>query len=87
LHRANPEVQSPKTGVQLRPLVQRRTATAPEPKKVQSSTRPWSGRDAMASAGARAYTGGPPPAGVQGQSPRWVLRGPPEADEVLCLKQ
>ena len=46
----------------------------------------------MASAGARAYNGGlgsdsEPPAGVQGQSPRWGVRGgkPPEADGILVL--
>jgi len=43
----------------------------------------------MASAVARAYNGGlgaEPPAGVQGQSPRWGPPSPPEADEVFVFK-
>jgi len=45
----------------------------------------------MASAGARAYNGGlaaEPPAGGQGQSPRWGSgeRSPPAADEVFVFK-
>ena len=49
------------------------------------------GPPVMASAGARAYQGGLvalPPAGVQGQSPRWGVRGrsPPEADDILTVK-
>jgi len=40
----------------------------------------------MVSAGARAYNrglGAEPPAGIQGQSPRWRVRG---ADEVFVFK-
>ena len=52
----------------------------------------WGSNTAMASAGARAYSGGlgaEPPAGVQGTEPPVGGSGgrsPPEADEVLVFK-